>query len=62
VQELIQIVNTYRGKLKGGPGDTNVEIKSWSLDVAKNDKEYAVGIEVDLTMTNKPRNTENSKE
>ncbi len=62
VQELIQTINTYRGKLQGGSGDTNVEIKNWSLDMAKHDKEYTLGVEFDLTLTTKTHRTESNKQ
>ncbi len=62
VQEIIQTINTYRGKLQGGSGDTNIEVKNWSLSVAKQDKDYNVGMELDLKMTTKTQRTENRKE
>jgi hypothetical protein len=61
VQELIQMINTYRERLKSGPGDTNATIKNWGFEVAKQDKDYTVGVELDLTLTPKPKRTEKNR-
>ncbi len=58
VQELIQMINTYRERLKPGPGDTDVAIKNWGFDVAKQDKDYTIGVELDLSLTPKPKRAE----
>ncbi len=61
VQELIQMINTYRERLRSGPGDTNTAIKNWGFDVAKHDKDYTIDLELDLTLTPKPKKAEKSK-
>ncbi len=61
IQELIRTVNTYREKFKSGTGDTNVEFGKWNFDVKKEDKQYSVGLEFDLTLTSKLKRDEKSK-
>lgn len=55
VQELIHIINRYRERAKSSPGDTDVVIKNWGFNVAKQERDYTVGMELNLTLTPKPK-------
>jgi hypothetical protein len=55
MEELFQTFENYGKKLKLGPGDTNVVVKSWNFNVEKKDRDYIVDVEVDLTLTLKSK-------
>lgn len=61
VQELIRMINLYRERTKSGSGDTDVAIKNWGFDVANQDRDYTIGVELNLTLTPKPKKAGKSK-
>ena len=54
-RELFQAFNQHRKKIKPDSGDTNITVKDVSFSVGKKDGEYALNVEVDLSLTPKSK-------
>ena len=52
-RELLKALDEYRKKIKPDSADTEVTVKDVNFSVDKKDEEYALNVEVDLSLTPK---------
>jgi hypothetical protein len=60
-RELLKALDEYRKKIKPDSADTEVTVKDVNFSVDKKDEEYALNVEVDLSLTPKDRRGKDKK-